>query len=106
MRRGPGPFEAWHEKARAERLRVTVQGTAFVTQYNYPAVGGRAPATLRTLAHVLKRKSPFHSAFLMITILVVLEREGSRSESIRASLFFYRFLEVEILDREVVLPYF
>ena len=42
----------------------------------------------------------------MITILVVLEREGSRSESIRASLFFYRFLEVEILDREVVIAVF
>jgi hypothetical protein len=26
-------------KARAECLRMTVQGTAFVTQYNYPAVG-------------------------------------------------------------------
>jgi hypothetical protein len=36
MRRGPGlsPFEARRAKARAERLRVTVQKTAFMTQYD------------------------------------------------------------------------
>ena len=44
MRKSGADCEARQEKARAERLRVTVQGTAFVTQYNYPAVGGRAPA--------------------------------------------------------------
>jgi hypothetical protein len=36
MRRALGlsPFEARRAKARAERLRVTVQKTAFMTQYD------------------------------------------------------------------------
>ena len=65
-----------------ERLRVTVQGTAFVTHTTIRRWEEGRPRTLRVSALVLERKSPFHSTLLMITILVVLEREGSRSESV------------------------